>query len=62
MKPEPGPRLAYSVEEACRMTTLSRATLGKLVRDGKLKTRKVGRRKLIVAESLEKLIKHGEAA
>jgi excisionase family DNA binding protein len=61
-KPEPGPRLAYSVLEACQMTSLSRWTLWKLVKSGELQTRKVGRRKLIVAESLEKFIKHGKAA
>lgn len=54
-KPAPEP-LAYSVNDACRATGLSRSRLYELFGEGKLEYRKVGRRTLIPAWSLKKLV------
>lgn len=50
------PKLAYSVAEAVQVTSLSRANLYNLIAAGKLDARKVGRRTLIPAAALERLI------
>lgn len=46
-------RLAYSVEEAARITGLSRDLLYNQMRQGKLAYLKVGRRRLITRQDLE---------
>lgn len=48
--------LAYSIAEACRVSSLGRTGLYRLISDGKLQTRKIGKRTLIPAASLRKLI------
>jgi excisionase family DNA binding protein len=48
--------LAYSVSEAVKVTSLSRAYLYRLMAEGKLQSRKFGKRKLIPAASLRALI------
>lgn len=53
--------LAYSVSEAVKVTSLSRAYLYRLINEGRLQSRKFGKRKLIPASSLRALIE-GEAA
>jgi len=53
--------LAYSVSEAVKVTSLSRAYLYRLINEGRLQSRKFGKRKLIPAASLRALIE-GEAA
>ncbi|MBX9644924.1 MAG: helix-turn-helix domain-containing protein [Novosphingobium sp.] len=53
--------LAYSVEEACRVSSLGKTNIYALIKAGKLDVRKVGARTLIPAASLHTLI-NGEAA
>lgn len=48
--------LAYSVADACRVTSIGRTRLYELIADGKLETRKIGKRTLIPAGSLRALI------
>ncbi|OHC97812.1 MAG: excisionase [Sphingomonadales bacterium RIFCSPLOWO2_12_FULL_63_15] len=55
--PEP---LAYSVNEACRLSTLGKTRLYQLIAEGRLEARKIGKRTLIPAASLRRLI-DGEA-
>jgi excisionase family DNA binding protein len=54
-------RIAYTVDEACRATTLGTSTIYELMSAGKLESFRVGRRRLIRADSLRKLVA-GEAA
>ncbi len=51
------PPLAYSVADACRISSIGKTYLYQLVNDGKLDLIKVGRRSLITAESLNRLLK-----
>ncbi len=58
-EPEPGPpadRLAYSVDEAARLTGLSRDLLYDQMRRGNLTYIKVGRRRLIARQHLEQFL------
>ena len=58
-EPEPGPaagRLAYSVDEASRLTGLSRDLLYDQMRLGNLAYLKVGRRRLITRQHLEQFL------
>ena len=52
----PGDRLAYSVDEAARLTGLSRDLLYDEMRRGKLSYRKVGRRRLITRHHLQQFL------
>ena len=57
--PEPGPpaeRLAYSVDEAARLTGLSRDLLYDEMRRGHLDYLKVGRRRLITRQHLNQFL------
>ncbi len=51
--PEP---LAYSIADACRITSIGRTRLYGLIAEGRLDVRKIGRRTLIPAASLRALI------
>lgn len=51
--PEP---LAYSVADACRVSSLGKTQIYALIGAGRLETRKVGKRTLIPAASLRALI------
>ena len=51
--PEP---LAYSVADACRVSSLGKTRIYQLINAGTLSVRKVGKRTLITAESLRRLI------
>jgi excisionase family DNA binding protein len=53
--------LAYSIHDACRVSSLGRTFLYQLISEGKLEARKVGGRTVIPADSLRRLI-NGEAA
>jgi excisionase family DNA binding protein len=53
-------KLAYSIKEAVAVTSISRSTLYLMISDGTIETRKIGKRTLIPAASLQRLIK-GEA-
>jgi excisionase family DNA binding protein len=55
------PKLAYSVKEAVHATSLKKSTIYNYIAAGKLKSRRVGGRTIIPAESLRALIE-GEAA
>ena len=55
--PEP---LAYSIADACRVSSIGRTRLYQLISEGRLESRKLGRRTLIPASSLRALIE-GEA-
>ena len=48
--------LAYSINEACRVSSLSRTRLYQLIAAGRLDVRKIGRRTIIPASSLRALI------
>lgn len=48
--------LAYSIAEACRVSSLGRTRLYQLINEGKLQVRKIGNRTLIPAASLRALI------
>lgn len=48
--------LAYSINEACRVSSLGRTRLYQLIAEGRLKVRKIGKRTLIPAASLRALI------
>ena len=48
--------LAYSVNEACRVSSLGRTRLYQLIGEGRLEIRKVGKRTLIPAASLRALV------
>jgi excisionase family DNA binding protein len=49
-------RLVYSIQEAAQATGLSRATLYRLISDGRLKTVKVGARRLVPVAALTALL------
>jgi excisionase family DNA binding protein len=48
--------LAYSVRDACRVSSLGRTRLYQLIAEGRLEVRKIGKRTLIPAASLHALI------
>ena len=48
--------LAYSVGDACRVSSLGRTRLYQLIGEGRLEVRKIGKRTLIPAASLRALI------
>lgn len=47
-------RLAYSVDETAELLSLGRTSVYELIRQNALETRKKGRRRLVVAASVEK--------
>lgn len=49
-------KLAYSVKEACAVSSLSRTTIYTHIAEGRLRAVKVGGRTVIPAESLRALI------
>lgn len=50
------PKLAYSIKEACKVSSLGRTTIYGHISSGRLKKIKVGGRTLIPAESLVALL------
>lgn len=52
--------LAYSVKEACRVTSIGRTRLYELIAAGRLHSTRVGGRRIVLADSLRALIE-GEA-
>lgn len=48
--------LAYSISEACKVSSFGRTYLYQLIKEGQLEARKVGRRTLVTARSLRALI------
>jgi excisionase family DNA binding protein len=57
----PDDRLAYRVDEFCRVAGLSRSTIYKLMSEGRLRTVRVAGRRLIPADAARALLA-GEAA
>lgn len=53
-------KLAYSINEAVKASSLARSTLYKHIAKGRLKTVRVGGRRLILAEALLAFISGGE--
>lgn len=53
--------VAYSIAEACRMSSLGRTNLYRFINEGKLEVRKLGRRTLVPAASLRRLIEEAPA-
>lgn len=51
--------LAYSIKGAVIASSISRPRLYQLINQGKLETRKIGRRTIILADSLRSLIEEG---
>lgn len=49
-------RLAYSIKETCELLGLGKTRVYELANSGELKTKKIGRRTLVVASSLRELI------
>ena len=49
-------RLAYSINETARTLSLGRTSIYAMIADGRLEAFKLGRRTLIKAESVRKLI------
>jgi excisionase family DNA binding protein len=60
-KPPDIQRRALSVLETARSTGLSRSSIFRAIADGRLKTLKVGSRRLIRPEAIEALLKAAEA-
>jgi excisionase family DNA binding protein len=56
LHPEP---LAYTVADACRVSTIGKTKLYQLISEGKLDVRRIGKRTIILAESLRALIEKG---
>lgn len=52
--------LTYSINEACRVSSLGRTRLYQLIGEGRLEIRKVGKRTLIPAASLRALVTGGD--
>ena len=52
-------RLAVGIDEATKLTGLSRSRLYQLIKDGELRTKHIGRRHLILASSLHELLGEG---
>lgn len=54
--PEP---IAYSIADAVRVSSIGRTRLYALINEGRLEARKIGKRTLIPAASLRRLIEGG---
>lgn len=48
--------LTYSVADACRVTSIKRTRMYELIGDGTIASVVIGRRRLVKAESLRKLV------
>jgi len=55
-----GAPLAYSIKEATRATSLGRTRLYQLIAAGRLEVVRIGKRTLIPAHALHKLLEGGE--
>jgi excisionase family DNA binding protein len=54
------PKIAYSIREASHVSSLGRTTIYSHIASGQLRTKRIGGRVVILAESLHELI-HGKA-
>ncbi|WP_120075869.1 helix-turn-helix domain-containing protein [Aurantiacibacter odishensis] len=48
--------LAYSITEACQVSSIGKTRLYDLINEGRLKVTRIGRRTLVNAESLRALV------
>jgi excisionase family DNA binding protein len=55
----PVDRLAVTVSEAARLTSLSRGTIRSYARNGRIKVVKVGRRTIVPIATLHNLVRSG---
>jgi len=55
----PAERLCYSVAEAARATGIGRTTLYGLIKDGRLRSSKIGKRRVVAVDQLQALIAKG---
>lgn len=51
--------LAYSIADACKVSSIGKTRLYSLIAEGRLEARKIGKRTLIPAASLRALIEGG---
>lgn len=58
-QPADGPPIAYRIEDAARALGVGRTTIYRLIRDGKLRIVKVGKRSLITASELQSFLSEG---
>lgn len=54
------PKLAFTIAEACHAVGIGRSKIYELIGQGRLETRKIGSRTIIPADSLRKLVAHGD--
>ena len=54
--PAPVPKLAYSIREVVEATSLGPTTVFKLIKEGRLRTAKVGTRTLVRAAELDRFM------
>lgn len=52
-------RLAYTVREACAVSTIGRTRMYQLIAEKRVESRLVGKRRLIIAASLHRLLEIG---
>jgi len=51
--------LAATITEACRVSHLSRSTLYALIRTGQLRSTRIGKRRLVMLDSLREVLEAG---
>ena len=56
MQTDNTPKLAFTISEACHAIGIGRSKLYELIGQGRVETRKIGKRTLIPAESLHALL------
>jgi excisionase family DNA binding protein len=57
MKTEEAPqRLSVSVKDACQLIGVSSRTMWSLIGEGRVETFKIGRKRLVIYESLQQLV------
>ena len=61
-KSVPAERRAFTMDEACAALRLGRTTLYALIRDGQLHTVRIGKRRLVPAGEITRLLDFGKAA
>jgi len=55
-RPDHGAKLAFTIREACSASGIGRTMLYAMIRSSRLEVRKAGRRTLIPAEALHRLL------
>jgi len=60
--PKPILPMAFSVKETERITSLGHTTVSTLIKTGVLKSVKIGRKRLVFADSIDALLQNGTEA